>query len=348
MISSPFTQPKVLLSLSICWLVMVLLHAYALGSFNWEGSVVASESCISNGLLLLTSFGLINLLWFYRPPTNQYWHLLIYCLLFAFIWLFLSYQLLLSFNPDQSAYHNFLFKSLPIRFVFGFFTLGWVAMFTLIWHHQQEQKSQHNRQTQAEKLAREAELLNLREQLNPHFLFNSLNSISALVGSRPTEARSMIHQLADFLRGTLRKDDEQWVSLQDEMNHLQLYLDIEKVRFGHRLQTDITLDSGCAEMRLPPMILQPIVENAIKFGLYDTTEDVTIGLAASCHEATLIIQVQNPYDPQTARPRQGSGFGLSSVQRRLYLLFARNDLVTVHADNHFFTTVLTIPQLSYD
>jgi LytS/YehU family sensor histidine kinase len=93
------------------------------------------------------------------------------------------------------------------------------------------------------------------------------------------------------------------------------------------------------------MLLQPLVENAIKFGLYDTTGTVVISLQAQCFKNHLRLTVQNPYDPQTARPRQGTGFGLSSVQRRLYLLFARNDLFTTHADGTLFTTTLTIPQL---
>ena len=198
---------------------------------------------------------------------------------------------------------------------------------------------------QAEKLAREAELLNLREQLNPHFLFNSLNSISALIGTRPSEARHMIHQLSDFLRGTLKKEEDIWVSLAEELNHVQLYLEIEKVRFGHRLQTEIVSETGCAEMTLPPMLLQPVIENAIKFGLYDTTDIVTISLKAVCEKNQLQITIQNPFDPQTARPRQGTGFGLTSVQRRLYLLFARNDLFSTHTEGPMFTTILTIPQL---
>ncbi|MDQ4138919.1 MAG: histidine kinase [Bacteroidota bacterium] len=344
-LSSPFTQPKILLGLIFCWLMLALLQGYALSSFGWEGKVVVSDCTISNILLIASAFVLINILRFYRPRIDQYWYLLSYCFLFALIWLFLCYQFLLLCNGEQPNYKAFLVHSLPIRFIFGFLTMSWITMLTIIWHNQQDQKAHQQRQAQAEKLAREAELLNLREQLNPHFLFNSLNSISALVGSRPAEARHMIHQLSDFLRGTLKKDEDQWVSLTEELNHLQLYLDIEKVRFGHRLQTEITAEPGCAEMRLPPMLLQPIVENAIKFGLYDTIDGVVIRIKAQCFDNHLRLVIQNPFDPQTARPRQGTGFGLSSVQRRLYLLFARYDLFDTKVDGSLFTTILTIPQL---
>ena len=97
-------------------------------------------------------------------------------------------------------------------------------------------KQEHEqRKADAEKLAKEAELFKLRQQLQPHFLFNSLNSINALIGMRPEEARKMVQQLSDFLRGTIKKEETQWVSLEEELQYLQLYLDIEKVRFGNRL-----------------------------------------------------------------------------------------------------------------
>jgi len=232
-----------------------------------------------------------------------------------------------------------------IRLFTNFLAIGWMAMISMLWYGQQDQKENEKRKAEAEKLARDAELYNLRQQLQPHFLFNSLNSINALIGFKPDEARKMIHQLSDFLRGTLRKEDQQQVSLADELEHLNLYLEIEKVRFGHRLQTEISCDETCGAAILPSMMLQPLVENAIKFGLYDTTEDVVVSIRGEMEGNYLQIMVQNPYDPQTSRPRQGTGFGLSGVQRRLYLLFARNDLMETHANDNIFTTIIKIPQL---
>ena len=121
-------------------------------------------------------------------------------------------------------------------------------------------------------------------------------------------------------------------------------MSIEKVRFGHRLSTVVEKEAGSEELRLPTMLLQPIVENAIKFGLYDTTGDITIFIRASLEDNHLKISVQNPYDPETASSVRGTGFGLNSVQRRLQLLFGRNDLLSVTAINSIFTTVLKIPQ----
>src|SRR4029079_16386584 len=111
---------------------------------------------------------------------------------------------------------------------------------SLLWYTQKEQQQMDERRTEAEKLEREAELSKLRQQLQPHFLFNSLNSISALTGSQPQKARHMIHQLSEFLRGTLKKEEQHWNTLEEELQYLQLYLDIEDVRFGHRMQTELT------------------------------------------------------------------------------------------------------------
>src|SRR5690606_10366277 len=208
----------------------------------------------------------------------------------------------------------------------------------------QEYKENEQRKADAERLAREAELYNLRQQLQPHFLFNSLNSIIALIGRKPEEARNMTFQLSDFLRGTLRKDDQQLIPFKDELDHLQLYLEIEKVRFGHRLETLVRYSDECLSMTLPAMIVQPLVENAIKFGLYDTTGNVTISIDGACRDQLLEIQVRNPYDSKNNNPRKGTGFGLSGVQRRLFLLFGRTDLLETNATKHIFTSIIRIPQ----
>src|SRR5829696_9616985 len=130
--------------------------------------------------------------------------------------------------------------------------------------------------------------------------------------------------------------------MEEEIQHLELYLEIEKVRFGHRLST--TIVNEAKESSLPVMLLQPIVENAIKFGLYDTTDDIEITVKASNENGNLYVRVTNPFDAETSSPKKGTGFGLSSVQRRLYLLFARNDLLQTTTENNLFITTIKIPQ----
>jgi two-component system LytT family sensor kinase len=282
----------------------------------------------------------INSLAYYRPQKRKYIYLLGWCTVLSILWGTIVKYGLLSVFYENNEYISFFYKSLPIRFAIAFLITGCAAITSMLWYNLEEQKYSESRKSDAEKLSRDAELYKLRQQLQPHFLFNSLNSISALVGKEPEQARKMIQQLSEFLRGALKKEDHQRVTLSDELSHLQLYLDMEKMRFGHRLSTETNADEESLQLLLPPMLLQPIVENAIKFGLYDTTEAITITINAVATTEFLEIIVCNPYDPETSTSRQGTGFGLSSVRRRLYLLFARNDLLnTTVEDRHFYTTV---------
>ena len=245
---------------------------------------------------------------------------------------------------DNAPYQAFLQASTIMRLLFCWLMLVLIVIMSYIWYYLRDQQDTEKRENDALKLAREAELTNLRQQLQPHFLFNSLNSISALAGSRPEEARKMIQQLSDFLRGTIRRDNSQMVPLAEELHHLNLYHEIEKVRFGHRLKTEVHADENVSTLELPSLLLQPIVENAIKFGLYDTTGEIVISIKAFKEDDTLSVSVQNPFDPSTAAPRQGTGFGLQSIQRRLYLLFARQDLLQTSKAENIFTTTVKIPQ----
>lgn len=245
---------------------------------------------------------------------------------------------------EGDSYFSVIHNSWGIRFGAGFLLISSMSMFSLLWYSQQEQKESENRKREIEKLAKEAELFKLRHQLQPHFLFNSLNSISALTGSNPDKARHMVQQLSDFLRGTLKNDEQQWNNLEEELKYLQLYLDIEKVRFGHRLKTEIIYKDEILPLKLPSLLLQPVVENAIKFGLYDTTGEVLIKIEATKESNNLKIMVQNPFDPETSQPLKGTGFGLSSIRRRLFLLFARNDLLSTKKDDEHFMTTIIVPQ----
>ncbi|MGV3589928.1 MAG: sensor histidine kinase [Adhaeribacter sp.] len=345
MANSPFALLKFRVYFLGSWLAWALLHSAVLYWFNLSYETAIYDSLISNALLAAACWFISSSLQYYRPGQARLLYFGIWCFLLSGLWLLVLQWLLPMVIETEPTYDQFLNKSLPVRFGIGFLTIGWMVMLSVLWYSQQDQKQMEQRQTDAEKLAREAELFKLHQQLQPHFLFNSLNSVNALIGSRPQEARRMVLQLSDFLRGTLKREEHQWVSLSEEMEHLRLYLEIEKVRFGHRLSTEIEVEEVCGNLRLPPMLLQPLVENAIKFGLYDTTDGVTIRIEARCRAEMLEITVQNPYDAHTAQPRQGTGFGLSGVQRRLYLLFARTDLLQTHSDNATYTTLVKIPQL---
>ena len=344
---SPFSVIKFRILFASCWLIWASLHAAVLYWFQFTLITAIIDSLISNVLLSLACLMVSNTFRYYLPVYKRYSYLLAMCVFITLIWFFISRFTLKLLIGYEIEYDHIFSQSVPVRLVIAFLIIGTMILLSVLWYTLQNQQENEKRKTETEKLAKDAELYNLRQQLQPHFLFNSLNSINALIGIRPQEARNMIQQLSDFLRGTLKKEGSPWVTLQEELTHLQLYLDIEKVRFGHRLTTNITVDETSGQMRMPAMLLQPVVENAIKFGLYDTTDDITIHIAASSTKDMLIITVANPFDKETTAPNKGTGFGLSSVQRRLYLVFAQQNLLKTHTEDNIFITTISIPQ-QYD
>ncbi|HLP38589.1 sensor histidine kinase [Lacibacter sp.] len=328
----------------ISWFIWISMHQLALYQMGLNWFEALTDSLVSNSLLIYVSMLMFTIFRFYLPRTNNVLNLFIWIILLTTGWFFASDKLLDLIYKNNAHYQSLVNNTWPIRFAIGFLINGCISLVGYAYFNWQERAETEKKKTEAEQLSKEAELYKLRQQLQPHFLFNALNSINALIGARPAEAREMVQQLSDFLRTTLRKEEQQWIKLEDEIHSLQLYLDIEKVRFGHRLSTQLELDTDAWKMQLPALLLQPLVENAIKFGLYDTTEDSRIYLLAKAEAGQLVITVENPFDPSTAAAQKGTGFGLSSVQRRLYLMFGRNDLLQTTVKENIFSTTVIIPQ----
>lgn len=197
-------------------------------------------------------------------------------------------------------------------------------------------------QTSASDLHKEAELFKLRQQLQPHFLYNSLNSVSALIMLQPDKAQEMIGKLSDFLRSSVRKEAGDRIPLENEILYIESYLAIESIRFGDRLQVQIENNAGTGQF-IPPFILQPILENAIKFSVYAQTGPVHIDVLLESEDQVLTLTIINPFDP-ASQPPGGTGFGLEGIRRRLFLLYGRSDLLDTRQENQLFTTILKIPQ----
>lgn len=322
------------------WIIFHILILYTT-EFNWQ--FVVADAIIFNLLLMFSVYIIGSVFRFYNPGLKNIPYMVGWSLVLAVVVMML-FKGLMQFFFANEEYISFVSDTIFVRFAFSFIIISFMIMLHWLWYFIHEQKEAEARNMATEKLAREAELFNLRQQLQPHFLFNSLNSINALIGVKPDQARKMVHELSEFLRGTLKKEENQQTTLEEELNHLKLYLEIEKVRFGHRLQTEFYLDEGSRAMEIPCLLLQPVVENAIKFGLYDTTGPATIKIRTQVEDNMLVIITENPCEKSSSYSGKGTGFGLSSIQRRLYLLYARKDLLaTVQKENIFITTI-KIPQ----
>lgn len=201
---------------------------------------------------------------------------------------------------------------------------------------------------------KEAELTKLRHQINPHFLFNSLNSINALMQFDKDRARNMIVNLSEYYRNIINANEHTWHSLDKELKDIQLYCNIEKIRFGHRLNLILDCSEDLAQYQVPALIFQPLVENAIKYGLYDTLGTIDIHIKLYPTQATsgkqfVTFQISNPFDHNTNSKPAGTGFGLENIKKRLYLLFATYNLFHTRVEKineaqSLFYAYLSIPK----
>jgi sensor histidine kinase YesM len=201
-----------------------------------------------------------------------------------------------------------------------------------------------NKESELKTSVKVAELDALKSQINPHFLFNSLNSISALTVSESNKAREMIIKLSEFLRFSISEKPDSLRHFGDELENISRYLDIEMIRFGDKLEVKHDIAKKCHNSRVPSLILQPIIENAVKHGLSESLDKVEIKITADCFHGYLKIQVENDYDPVQPRRTNGSGIGLQNISQRMKLIYGRQDLVHVGSENNKFLVTLTFPQ----
>jgi len=198
------------------------------------------------------------------------------------------------------------------------------------------------RAVKAQVLTRDAELRALKAQVNPHFLFNSLHSISALTTLDPEKAREMCILLGDFLRRTLGLGEKTLIPLDEEFALVEGFLRIEKVRFGSRLAFETKMQSGVLEGMVPPLILQPLVENAIVHGISGLPEGGWIRLSAERSSGELKVVLENRFDNETP-PMPRHGVGLANVRRRLETRYGSRADIRVDREGDRFRVSLTLP-----
>lgn len=327
----------------LLWIVGV---AYLIHSFGVSLSVALFDVSIHTAFLTLGFFLLENIFRFYSPQGRSVFIFMIFPILVSLMVFFSGMFSMEFFTKNEDDYLRLMSNAFFVK-LFIIFLLCLCYTVILLFQSKLETQLQHKeREEQIQKLAKEAELYQLRQQLQPHFLFNSLNSISSLLHRSPEQAQEMVIQLSEFLRKTIRKNDQKWISLEEELAFLHLFVGIEKVRFGHRLHVDFDQKGEVGVCKLPPLLVQPLLENAIKHGLYGLLGEVNIRVSFSSEEAYLVVRIVNPYDPQAGQVG-GEGFGLEVIRRRLFLLFGRHDLLATQADAKLFKVQIKIPQ-NYD
>ena len=277
---------------------------------------------------------------FYQPGADKR----LYRLLYAFVISAIAVTVLdygLAHMIDSPDYAHFIVQSAPVRYTLLFLVISFVTLISWLLHEYEEKTKAIERHQAADATAKEAELNKLRQQLQPHFLFNSLNSVSALTLSDPAAARKMILQLSEFYRNIVKSQSIESTTLKEEVQQMELYLAIEKIRFGDRLHVEMNIEAACLTQQLPPLLLQPIIENAVKYGIYGTMGEITIQVDIKSVNHQTHISISNPFEPDSGYATTGTGYGVSSVKKRLALHYGRLDLFeTKQQDNTFIATLI--------
>jgi len=332
----------------LVWIALMAIHTLVL----WFALMIEPVTAIVDSLVFNLIFAALGVsIWFTvrfsssrsGRPTDQIMNHAFSGLVMISLWLGLGY-LIMNWLYTDEAYLTFLQASVLGRALTGVFYFSLLVMVYYLYINGEDRKARISREHDLRMKVREAEIDRLKAQINPHFLFNSLNSISAMIKHQPEDAREMVIKLSSFLRYSLEHKENELTTLQHELEHIARYLDIEKARFGDRLVFNPSVEKSCESLLLPHMILQPLIENAIKHGVYESTEPVTITLRASCTPASqMLIEISNNFDPE-APPRKGKGIGLTNTQNRLKLVYGSDSLMQIHRSGDRFEIKTTFPQ----
>ncbi len=233
-------------------------------------------------------------------------------------------------------------------FFFAFYVLQSTALFTLwqvlyggVHAVQRSSRAEHERQ-QSLALANAAELKVLRSQLNPHFLFNALNTVRALISEDPLRAQEAVTRLSSLLRYTLAASENARVPLERELEVVGDYLALESLRFEDRLKTTLDVPPDCRAVQVPVMVLQTLVENAVKHGIARRTEGGVIAVRARKTDGSLLLNVTNP-SPRTAPRTDGTKVGVGNTTERLRLLYGDAASFSLDAGDDVVTATVVIP-----
>lgn len=217
--------------------------------------------------------------------------------------------------PEWGPFAPFLIEVFDLAVVFLLWSGCYFGVLAV-----REHKSRALREAELGRALQASELRLLKSQLNPHFLFNALNAVRALIADEPGRAQSAVTQLARTLRYTLGSGQGELVTLEQELATVEDYLALEGLRLGERLRVDVSIASQARELRIPVMMLQTLVENAIKHGIAELPDGGLLRISASTAGRALLLEVENPRPEPRAR-RTPEGIGIANARKRLHLLF---------------------------
>lgn len=302
------------------------------------------------GLLLSSGMHLIYKR-FVKPQNfgTAVWLSIICSVVFSFIWAYLLIIFYWSINPDFDL--SLSHAKLPENVLnYSITLLAWSALYFGIkfWREwRREWQREREKALQSAALVQKAQLAMLRYQLNPHFLFNALNSIRASVNEDGNRARQMITQLSDFLRHSLVDSEKKEIPLREELEAARNYLAIEKIRFEEDLEIEFEVEEKAGEFLVPCFLLNPLVENAIKHGLPASSEPLKIKISARLEGESLILKVANTGKLKNLPDLNGTKIGLKNVRERLEKLFGEKGNFELKQDGEFVVARIEISKAAH-
>jgi sensor histidine kinase YesM len=336
---------KNLVIYSIIWVIVaVVSFAIDFISFNSNFQLAITESLVFNAIFALLGIAIWYAVW-YSSTKIGILNLIINHLsaasIIILIWLVSSFFIVRFILPDVLS--DKLTKYITWYVIPGaiYYFIIVLVYYLIIYNHNLQEK--HRNESKLMAMVKEAELNLLKSQINPHFLFNSLNSISSLTITNPVKAQDMIIKLSDFLRYSISGNNNPKSALKFELENIQRYLDIEKIRFGDKLNYQPDILPACLDKTLPVMILQPLYENAVKHGVYESTEQITLSTIGRMEGDFLSIVIRNNFDSEF-KSRKGAGIGLKNIRERLILIYHSDGLLKTTVENNIFEVKLLIPQ----
>lgn len=330
------------------WSFIIFAHTFTLITFyHLELFVALTDSIVAN--FLYAGVGLV--LWYpvlYIDPAKYSVsnllinHASILALTLTF-WISLSLYITRFIFNDVEQYMLFIDGAVPWRIYVGSFYYFLLILIYYLFIYTISLKEHIEHESKLKQKINEAELNALKSQINPHFLFNSLNSISSLTITNPENAHDMIIRLSGFLRYSLSHNADKLIPLQEEINNMDSYIAIEKVRFGSKLIFEKNIDPQCLPRKVPFLILQPLIENAIKHGVYESLEPVTVKVDCTMSDNFYLnISIGNNFDPNAVAPK-GTNTGIKNIRDRLNLIYNLSDLFSVDKQDNYFKVNLSIP-----
>jgi hypothetical protein len=320
----------------------------------FSGIRIPIEYTLSDTLVFNTLFACYILPLWYAVRFNTWerktWHynlatyFLLGCLVVS-VWLTSGYFVLWLFISENDTYLFFLQMSLWWKAIEGFLLYILAILMYRLYTYVIQLHEKANNEIRLTQLLKDGELNLLKSQINPHFLFNSLNSVHAMIIKNPAQAQKMLVALSDYLHYAVLSTNRTYATLQEEMENIARYLAIEKLRFGDKLVYEAHIDPDCLRLEIPAMLLQPLFENAIKHGVYESLEAVHITTAINSSARMLHIVISNNYDPENPTKKKGSGTGLQNIKERLNLAYGTAAGMETKAENGTFMVVLHIPRL---